>query len=348
MLKQHGCQWAISSIQYPCMNKEKIIVIGGGPAGLAAAIYLARAELAPLVIAGAPAGGQLMLTSEVENYPGYDSILGPELVTKMRTQAERFKTRFIDDNVSSISSNSGKHTITLSDGKILIAQALLIATGASALWLGLKNEQRLRGKGVSACATCDGFFFKEKTVAVVGGGDTAMEEAQTLTRFAKKVFVIHRRDSFSASKIMQKRVLDNPKIEVLWNTEVADVLGAERVEGVKLSTGKTLAVDGLFMGIGHKPDTEFLKSSGILLDEKGYLVTSGVYAWRKQKDSEMKLAPAGLNFAWQYGTSLPGVFGAGDVVDFVYRQAGTAVGMGIAAALEVERYLETDTKELIS
>lgn len=338
--------------------REKVIIIGGGPAGLAAAIYAARAELFPLVIAGAPAGGQLMLTSEVENYPGFDSILGSDLIAKMRAQAERFHTRFMDDNVKSVSFSKEGQKIILSDGKELESETLLIATGASALWLGLENEQRLRGKGVSACATCDGFFFKEKTVAVVGGGDTAMEEAQTLTRFAKKVYVIHRKDSFRASKIMQKRVRENPKIEVLWNTEVVDVLGKDRVEGLKLKIrdtkylpasryGEILNTDGLFLGIGHKPDTEFLKNSGILLDEKGYVVTGGMYAWRKLREEHMQLPPTGFDFSYQYGTTIPGVFAAGDVVDFIYRQAGTAVGMGIAAALEIERYLENDTKEWI-
>ncbi len=330
--------------------QEKVIIIGGGPSGLAAAIYAARAELNPLVIAGAPAGGQLMLTSEVENYPGYDSILGPELVAKMRAQAEKFQTRFVDDNVKSIKYSKEGQTITLSDGKVLESKTLLIATGASALWLGLPNEQRLRGRGVSACATCDGFFFKNKIVAVVGGGDTAMEEAQTLTRFAEKVYLIHRKDSFRASKIMQKRILENPKIEVLYNTQVTDVLGAERVEGLTINkngTTENLTLNGLFLGIGHKPDTEFLKDSGVLLDEKGYLVTGGVYAWRTMREGTLTLPKDGFDFSYQYGTNIKGVFGAGDVVDFVYRQAGTAVGMGIAAALEVERYLESDTKEWI-
>lgn len=331
--------------------QEKLIIIGGGPSGLAAAIYAARAELNPLVIAGAPAGGQLMLTSEVENYPGYDSILGPELVAKMRAQAEKFQTRLIDDNVKTVSFEKGVQKITLSDGKVLESDTLLIATGASALWLGLENEQRLRGRGVSACATCDGFFFKNKIVAVVGGGDTAMEEAQTLTRFAEKVYLIHRKDSFRASKIMQKRILENPKIEVMFNTEVTDVLGDQRVEGLKLKTLPTtyflLPTNALFLGIGHKPDTEFLKDSGVLLDEKGYLVTGGVYSWRTMREGQLSLPKDGFDFSYQHGTNIPGVFGAGDVVDFVYRQAGTAVGMGIAAALEVERYLEADTKEWI-
>lgn len=327
--------------------KEKLIIIGGGPAGLAAAIYAARAEIFPLVIAGAPAGGQLMLTSDVENFPGQESILGPELVGKMRAQAEKFHTKFRDDNVKSVHPSKDGQTITLSDGEQLESETLLIATGASALWLGLPNEQRLRGRGVSACATCDGFFFKNKVVAVVGGGDTAMEEAQTLTRFAEKVYLIHRKDSFRASKIMQKRVLENPKVEVLFNTQVTDVLGEQRVEGLQLNNNKTLEVSGLFMGIGHKPDTEFLQDSGILLDEKGYVVTGGIYAWRTQREGTLKLSKDGFDFSYQHGTNIPGIFAAGDVVDFVYRQASTAAGMGVAAALEIERYLENNTKEWI-
>src|SRR3989344_2630987 len=327
---------------------EKIIIIGGGPAGLPAAVSGARPELSPLVVAGSPPGGQLPLPSEVENYPGHDSILGPELVDKMRAQAQKFETRFIDDNVSSVSFKKGMHEITLSGGEKLTAQTILIATGASALWLGLESETRLRGAGVSACATCDGFFFKSKVVAVVGGGDTAMEEAQTLSKFASKVYIIHRKGEFRASKIMQKRVLENPKIEVLWNTEIVEVLGKDRVEGLKLksTTSNTLTTDysslatnGLFLGIGHKPNTEFLKDSGVLLDEKGYVVTSGIYAWRAKRESTLDLPSSGINFAYQYSTSVDGVFAAGDVADFEFRQAGTAVGMGIAAVLEIERYL---------
>src|SRR3989344_424187 len=288
---------------------EKIIIIGGGPAGLAAAVYAARAELSPLVVAGSPPGGQLPLPSEVENYPGHDSILGPELVDKMRAQAQKFETRFIDDNVSSVSFKKGMHEITLSGGEKLSAQTILIATGASALWLGLESETRLRGAGVSACATCDGFFFKNKIVAVVGGGDTAMEEAQTLSKFASKVYIIHRKSEFRASKIMQKRVLENPKIEVLWNEEVTEVLGENKVEGLLLRSGKKLELSGLFLGIGHKPNTEFLKDSGILLDEKGYVVTSGIYAWKTFRSSPSAggLPSSGINFAYQYSTSVDGV-----------------------------------------
>lgn len=217
------------------MQKEKVIIIGGGPSGLGAAIYNARAFLKPLVIAGSPPGGQLTLTTDVENYPGIPSILGPELVQKMREHAAHFDTRFVDDNVKEVDFNDPSNLkIKLSNGDEYVAESILIATGATAKWLGIESETRLRGRGVSACATCDGFFFKEKIVAVVGGGDTAMEEAMTLTRFASKVYIIHRKDSFRASQIMQKRVMDNEKVEVLWNSEVEEVLGEQKVEGLKL------------------------------------------------------------------------------------------------------------------
>lgn len=296
---------------------EKVIIIGGGPAGLAASIYNARADLNPLVIAGSPPGGQLTLTTEVENYPGFESILGPDLVLKMRKHAEKFGVRFIDQNVIKVefSNDQNKPHRVFTTDKTFESRIVLIATGAKAIWLGLESEQRLRGKGVSACATCDGFFFKEKTVAVVGGGDTAMEEALTLTKFAKKVYIIHRRSEFRASKIMQDRVLKNPKIEIIWNSEIKEILGNLIVSGIKTST-KEITVDGVFIAIGHKPDTDVFKTK-IELDKKGYIVV---------KD---------------YMTTVRGVFAAGDCVDHKYRQAATAVGMGVAAALEAERYLET-------
>lgn len=321
------------------MDIYNVIIIGGGPAGLAAAVYNARADLKPFVIAGAPSGGQLMLTSDVENYPGFESILGPDLIAKMRSHAARFGTKFIDENVKSVDFSKKPFKLTTSDGKEHFSKSVLIATGASALWLGLESEQRLRGKGVSACATCDGFFFRDKIVAVVGGGDTAMEEALFLTKFATQVYIIHRRDSFRASKIMQQRVLDHQKIKVLWNTQIEEVLGQDKVEGLRLKN-ENLKVDGLFLAIGHKPDTDFLKDSGVLLDKKGYIKTSGWIAWEMKKNSEFKIQNSEFGFNYQYATSVAGVFAAGDCVDYIYRQAGTAVGMGIAAALEVERYLE--------
>ena len=234
--------------------------------------------------------------------------------------------------------------LKLSSGETIKTKATIIATGASALWMGLENEQRLRGRGISACATCDGFFFRDKEIAVVGGGDTAMEETSFLTKFAKKIYIIHRRSEFRASKIMQERVLKNPKIEVLWNTIVEDVLGEDKVEGLKIKNVQSgrvkekFPIDGLFLAIGHKPDTEFLKDSGVLLDKKGYVKTAAWVAWEIQNE-KIKNEKDNFEYKYQYATSVSGVFAAGDCVDYVYRQAGTAVGMGIAAALEVERYL---------
>lgn len=330
------------------MQKEKVIIIGGGPSGLGAAIYNARAFLKPLVIAGSPPGGQLTLTTDVENYPGIPSIMGPELIQKMREHAAQFDTRFVDDNVVKVDFTDPKNLkIQVSGGEEYVAESVLITTGASAKWLDIESEQRLRGRGVSACATCDGFFFKNKTVAVVGGGDTAMEEANTLTRFAEKVYIIHRKEEFRASQIMQKRVMENPKVEVLWGTEVAEVLGEQKVDGLKLNfvtgaskkkiDGDLLKVDGLFLAIGHKPSTDFLAGSGVALNEKGYIITAAWHAWGlSQGYSSSNLA---FEPGWQYATTIKGVFAAGDCVDYLYRQGITATGMGAAAALEVERYI---------
>lgn len=331
------------------MTIEKVIIIGGGPTGIAASIYNARADLHPLVIAGSPSGGQLMLTSHVENYPGFASILGPDLISQMRKHAEKFGSRFIDSNVSHIDCTQKSLKVFLSDGKTsYVAKSILIATGADTVWLNLPSEQRLRGKGVSACATCDGFFFRNKIVAVVGGGDTAMEEALTLTKFASKVYVIHRKDSFRASKIMQKRVLEHSKIEVIWESEVEEVIGENKVEGIRIrmknSKVENLPIDGLFVAIGHKPATDFLKQSGVLLDEKGYIITTGMYALTQIKNEKLKIKNNGENFDfnYQYMTSIRGVFAAGDVIDPHYRQAATAVGMGVAAALEIERFIASN------
>lgn len=297
---------------------ENVVIIGGGPAGLSTAIYLARAGLKPLLFAGSPPGGQLTLTSEVENFPGFESILGAELIEKMRGQAKKFGAKILDQNISKVDFIRSPLKFE-SAQKIYQAKAVIIATGAKALWLGLESETRLRGKGVSACATCDGFFFREKTVAVIGGGDTALEEALTLTKFAKKVYLIHRRDQFRASKIMQERVKANPKIEIIYNAVVEEIVGEEKVAGIKIKDLrlkiKDLKLDGVFVAIGHKPDTEIFKDK-IKLDEKGYVVTS------------------------ESATSAKGVFAAGDCVDNKYHQAAVAAGMGVAAALEVEKYLD--------
>ena len=421
---------------------EKVVIIGGGPAGLSAAIYLARAGISPLVFAGSPPGGQLTLTSEVENFPGHESILGASLIEKMREQAKKFGAKILDENVLGVDFSKKPFKVFVSESTKIFSQdqlasppqsagsvapyssssdegslrrslaqttdfqknfvsssTVIIATGAKALWLGVPGEQELRGKGVSACATCDGFFFRDKVVAVVGGGDTAMEEALTLTKFAKKVYIIHRRDSFRASKIMQERVFANKKIEVIWNAEVVEVVGKIRLEGIKIKSSanflaselasppqsagsvaprssssdegslrrslaqtstrgenlpqfKILAVDGLFVAIGHKPDTEIFAGQ-VELDEKGYVITTARLAMElaklKIKNEKLKMTIQNekwekivdkFDFDYQMATSVPGIFAAGDCVDYLYRQAATAAGMGVSAALEVERWLE--------
>jgi thioredoxin reductase (NADPH) len=323
----------------------KMAIIGGGPAGLSASVYSARADLKPTVFAGSPPGGQLMLTSDVENFPGYPSIMGPELVETLRKQTQKFGTVIINENIKSLDFSKRPFVLNYSD-KSIVAETVVIATGAQALWLGIDSETRLRGRGVSACATCDGFFFRNKVVAVVGGGDTAMEEAQTLTHFANKVYVIHRKDSFRASKIMQDRVIGNPKIEVIWNNEVVEVLGKDKVEGLKLKNkfenSDLLNTDGLFLAIGHKPDTKLFEGK-IELDAKGYVVHSAKKALDMAQGTGSETANK-FNFHYQTQTSVTGVFAAGDCVDHVYRQAGTASGMGIAAALDAERFLLNQTK----
>lgn len=343
------------------MENNKVIIIGGGAAGLSAAIYLARAGLAPLVFAGSPPGGQLMLTTEVENFPGKDSILGPELIDEMRKQAIKFGTTIIDENVKTVSVNDSTKQVESANGTQYQTKALIIATGARALWLGIESETRLRGKGVSACATCDAFFFRNKVVAIIGGGDSALEEALTLTKFASKVYVIHRREEFKASKIMQKRVLEHEKIEVIWNAQVKEIIGTMKVEGIKLDikgTERVVELNGVFVAIGHRPDTDIFK--GIVeLDAKGYIMTVNTVALENLKseilnsksnvDEENALKIKNLKLKIQefdatYGTqtSVVGIFGAGDCVDHVYKQASTAAGMGVQAALDAERWLENN------
>ncbi len=306
----------------PDKKIENVIIIGSGPAGLTAALYTARANLSPLMIEGYETGGQLMTTTEVENYPGFEhGIQGPELMQIMRKQVERFGTRFLTRNVTKVDFSKRPFKIWV-ESELYEAHAVIISTGATAKYLGLENEKRLLGRGVSACATCDGAFFKNQPVAVIGGGDTAMEEANFLTRFASKVYVIHRRHEFRASKIMADRVMKNPKVEVIWNSEMVDVLGEKGVDGIKLKnieTGKEskLDVQGVFVAIGHKPNTDLFK--GILkMNDVGYLITENKSTY----------------------TSVEGVFAAGDVADPIYRQAVTAAGTGCMSAIDAERWLE--------
>lgn len=301
-------------------NHHPVIIVGSGPAGHTAAIYAARAELKPLVIAGREAGGQLMTTTEVENYPGFpDGIQGPDLMELFKKQAERFGATVLSGEASKVDFSGRPFHVWVGETGYT-ADAVIVATGASTRWLGIESETRLRGKGVSSCATCDGYFFKGKEIVVVGGGDSAMEESNFLTKFATKVTIVHRGDAFRASKIMQQRALANPKISVIWNAEVVEVLGKDRVEGVKLRDTKTkeereLSVGGVFVAIGHKPNTEIF-AGHLDLDAKGYIVI---------KD--------------QTHTSVEGVFVGGDVHDFRYRQAVTAAGFGCMAAMDVEKWL---------
>ncbi len=301
--------------------EEKLVIIGSGPAGLTAAIYAARGNLTPLVISGREAGGQLMLTTDVDDFPGFpDGIQGPDLMMKMRAQAGKFGTRFINEDVKSVDFSKTPFEIQ-TETKLVKTKSVILATGASAMWLGLESEQRLIGHGVSACAVCDGLFFKDKNVIVVGGGDTAMREAQHLSKFAKKVTIIHRRDSLRAQRALVDLVKSKPNIDFLFNSEVVDILGEGKVQGVTLKDTKTeetkkIDIDGVFVAIGHKPNTSFLKGQ-IDLDEKGYIVTV----------DEVK-------------TKIAGIYVSGDVSDFKYRQAVTAAGSGTKAALEVESFLE--------
>lgn len=308
-------------------GEQNVIVIGSGPAGLTAAVYAARANLRPLLIEGAQAGGQLMITTDVENFPGFpEGIQGPQLILEMKKQAERFETSFITGDVTSVDLSKRPFQIVVDGDRTYSAKSVIICSGARAKLLGLESEARLMGHGVSACATCDGFFFRNKEVFVVGGGDTAVEEATFLTRFANNVTLIHRRDKLRASKIMQDKAFRNPKIKYIWDTTVTDIVGGESgpVEGIvlkNLKTGQTSRekADGIFIAIGHEPNTALFKGQ-LTLDERGYILTQ----------------PGTTR------TNIPGVFAAGDVQDPVYRQAITAAGTGCMAAIDAERFLESE------
>jgi thioredoxin reductase (NADPH) len=304
------------------MEPRNVIIIGSGPAGLTAATYTARANLEPLMFEGLGAGGQLMLTTDVENYPGFpEGILGPELMGRFRDQAARFGTEFVTADVDRVDFSSRPFGVWVG-GSEHRANTIIISTGANANMLGLESEERLLGHGVSTCATCDGFFFRDQNIAVVGGGDSAIEEATFLTRFADKVTVVHRRKELRASKIMQDRAFANPKIDWRWNSTVEEVLGNGRVSGLRLRDTETgdlsdLDVNGVFVAIGHSPNTQLFRGQ-LDLDENGYILTNG----------------------GSTRTSVEGVFAAGDVQDHVYRQAITAAGSGCMAAIDAERYLE--------
>ncbi len=305
--------------------ESNVIIIGSGPAGYTAALYAARANLKPLIFEGNQPGGQLTITTDVENYPGFpNGILGPELMDKFKSQAERFGAKVYSMNVDKVDFLNPSFKVHVGD-RAFSAKSIIISTGASAKLLGLESEKKLMGYGVSACATCDAFFFKDKNVYVVGGGDSAMEEATFLTKFAKKVTILHRRDVFRASKIMQDKVFKNDKIDVLWNTQVIDIIGEPNdgglksilVENTMTNKNNTIDCDGLFLGIGHKPNSDIFKGQ-LELDKSGYIKT--------------------YNNSTQ--TSIPGVFAAGDIMDPVYRQAITAAGSGCMAALDAEKYIE--------
>lgn len=305
------------------MEKRKVVIIGTGPAGLTAAIYAARADLKPIVLEGHEPGGQLTLTTEVENFPGFEhGVMGPELMGNMKKQAARFGAEFQSLMCTDVDLSKRPFTVTASNGESYLADTVIISTGASAKWLGLPNEKELTGRGVSTCATCDGFFYRDKIVHIVGGGDTAMEDATFITKFAKKVYLVHRKDSLRASKPMQERAFKNPKIEFIWDSVITEIKSNESgvsgvvVENLKTGAKEDRVTDGLFYAIGHTPNTSFLKGQ-LQLDDHGFLKTTN--------------GPE---------TNIPGVFACGDVQDSYYRQAITAAGSGCQAAMKAERFLE--------
>jgi thioredoxin reductase (NADPH) len=306
------------------MADRKVAIIGSGPAGLTAALYTARANLKPLIIEGLEAGGQLMLTTMVENWPGFrDGIMGPDLMNEMRAQAERFGTDVLTGDVVSVDLRRRPFTIEMSDAAAITTDALIIATGASARWLEIGSDRKLSGHGVSTCATCDGYFFRGRPIAVIGGGDSAMEEALYLTKFASKVTVVHRRDTLRASKIMQDKAFAHPSIDFIWDSEVDDITDVDKgevtgivVRNIKTGERRKVPLDGVFIAIGHTPNTALFRGQ-LELNPNGYIITrDGTH------------------------TSVPGVFAAGDVQDHVYRQAVTAAGSGCMAAIDAERYLD--------
>ncbi len=314
-----------ADVDFGAAEQHRVIIIGSGPAGYTAALYAARANLSPVVIAGIEPGGQLTTTTDVENYPGYaDGVMGPQMMEDFQRQAARFGAGIRSGIVTHVDFSERPFRLVVDEEVPMAADAVIIATGASARYLGLENEKRLLGRGVSACATCDGAFFRGVELAVVGGGDSAMEESLFLTRFATKVYLIHRRDALRASKIMQQRVFDNDKIEILWNTMVVDVLGQDEVSGVRLRSAQTgeerdLPVGGFFVAIGHTPNTALFKG-WLESDAQGYLITE----------------PRSTH------TNIPGVFACGDAQDHVYRQAVTAAGTGCMAAIDAERFLAAE------
>lgn len=304
------------------IEKVKVLIVGSGPAGYTAGIYAARAGLNPVLYTGGQPGGQLTITNDVENYPGYpDGVLGPQMMEDFRKQAERFGTKIHYGLVTEVDFSQRPYKVTIDGKQHMLAETLIVATGASAKWLGLESETRLNGQGVSACAVCDGFFFRDQEVAVVGGGDTACEEASYLANICKKVYMIVRRDVLRASQIMQKRVMNNPKIEILWNNETQEVLGEEGVTGIRIQNNLTgesreLPVTGFFVAIGHQPNTELFQGH-LDMDANGYI----------------KTVPGSTR------TNLEGIFACGDAQDHIYRQAVTAAGTGCMAALDAERFL---------
>ncbi|NDF11815.1 MAG: thioredoxin-disulfide reductase [Proteobacteria bacterium] len=308
-------------------HRTKVIVVGSGPAGLTAAIYAARAALEPILVQGMQPGGQMTITTDVENFPGFaDPIQGPWLMEQMTKQAEHVGTRMISDLITKVDTSKRPFVLTGDSGDTYIADSIIISTGAQAKWLGLPSEKKFSGYGVSGCATCDGFFFKNKEVLVIGGGNSAVEEALYLTKLASKVTLMHRRDSLRAEKIGQKRLFENPKVKVIWNHALEEVLGTEnplnvtgaKIKDVNTGTITEIKVDGIFVAIGHKPNTDIFKGTGIKLDEEGYILT---------KPGTTK-------------TDVPGIFAAGDVQDKIFRQAVTAAGTGCMAALEAQKFLE--------